>query len=281
MGAIPVSLRPLVLLTPSQVAADELPRRVVSTGRALAGVYSTRVDRLADKLVKAALLGRGLEPWGKGHDALAAARLLAETGDAGLRFPEGTPRGPVADALARTLAALRRAGIPQERVAAIAGASSATSDDAPRLGALARLYDGYCALVEGSENDRDAWLAAVREGLSRASWLHGAEVLITDDLEFEPDEIELVAAIGERFPVRILRRPLPPSLRTSSYRGRMTSHGVSEVEWVETILAPAAPPSPRHPWRVCARRCSSRRAGQRYRLPMEARRGRTMPPSSL
>jgi len=239
-----VSLRPLVLLTPSSAAAVELPRRLASTGRALAGIYAMKPLDLARALAEPVLLGRGLRPWTSGHDALVAARLLAETRDAGLRFPEGTPRAPVAAALARTLQALRRAGIQPERVAALAAAPTATPDDASRLGALARLYAGYHQALEGRTADPVTLVAAAREGLSRARWLDGAEVLIADDLELEPDEIELVKALAAAFPVRVLRRPLPPSLRVSSFRGRLAAHGVREADWAETPLAAAAPPEP-------------------------------------
>ena len=118
-----VTLRPLVLLTPSLAAAVELPRRLASTGRALAGVYPMKPLDLARALAEPVLLGKGLLPWTSGHDALLASRLLAESGGAGLRLPEGTPRAPVASALARTLTALRRGGIAPERLAAlVAGA---------------------------------------------------------------------------------------------------------------------------------------------------------------
>ena len=239
-----MSLRPLVLLTPSQAAAVELPRRVASTGRAIAGVYAMKPLDLARALAEPVLLGRGLSPWTSGHDALVAARLLAETDNAGLRFPEGTPRAPVAAALARTLAALRRAGIPAARVAGLASAPGATPDDARRLAGLSRLYDGYRELVHGRTADPVAILAAAREGLSSARWLEGAEVLIADDLELEPDEVELIGALAARFPVRVLRRALPPSLRLHSFRGRLAAHGVREADWAETPLAAAAPPEP-------------------------------------
>jgi len=239
-----VSLRPLVLLTPSQAAAVELPRRVASTGRAIAGVYAMKPLDLARALAEPVLLGRGLSPWTSGHDALVAARLLAETDNAGLRFPEGTPRAPVAAALARTLAALRRAGIPAARVAGLASAPGATPDDARRLAGLSRLYDGYRELVHGRTADPVASQPAAREGLSSARWLEGAEVLIADDLELEPDEVELIGALAARFPVRVLRRALPPSLRLHSFRGRLAAHGVREADWAETPLAAAAPPEP-------------------------------------
>ena len=87
-------------------------------------------------------------------------------------------------------------------------------------------------------------IAAAREGLERAPWLDEAYVLIADDLELEPDEIELVKALAARVPVHVLRRPLPPSLRQYSFRGLLAAHGVREVAWSETPLAAAAPPEP-------------------------------------
>ena len=253
-----MSLRPLVLLTPSQAAAVELPRRVASTGRAIAGVYAMKTLDLARALAEPVLLGRGLSPWTSGHDALVAARLLAETDNAGLRFPEGTPRAPVAAALARTLAALRRAGIPPERVAGLASAPGATPDDASRLSALSRLYDGYLDLVVGRTADPVAILAAAREGLASARWLEGAEVLIADDLELEPDEVELIGALAARFPVRVLRRALPPSLRLHSFRGRLAANGVGEVDWADTPLAAAARSEERRVGKECSSPCRSR-----------------------
>jgi len=240
----PVSLRPLVLLTPSSAAAVELPRRLASTGRAIAGVYAVKPLDLARLLAEPLLLGRGLVPWTSGHDALVAARLLAETSGAGLALPEGTPRAPVAAALARTLAALRRAGIAPPRVAALAEAKDATPDDARRLTALARLHAAYQERLAGKVADPVSLIAAAREGLAGARWLDGAYVLIADDLELEPDEIELVKALAARVPVHVLRRPLPPSLRQGSFRGLLAEHGVREVDWSETPLAAAAPPEP-------------------------------------
>ena len=239
-----MSLRPLVLLTPSSAAAVELPRRLASTGRALAGIYALKPLDLARLLAEPVLLGRGLAAWTGGHDALVAARLLAETGDGGLDLPQGAPRAPVAAALARTLAALRRAGIEPARVAALADSAGATPDDARRIGALARLYAGYHERLEGRVADPVSLIAAAREGLARARWLDGALVLIADDLELEPDEIELVKALAARLPVQVLRRPLPPSLRQLSFRGLLAEHGVREVAWSETPLAAAAPPEP-------------------------------------
>jgi RecB family exonuclease len=239
-----LTLRPLVLLTPSLAAAVELPRRLASTGRALAGVYAIKPLDLARALAEPVLLGRGLQPWTSGHDALLAARLLAESGGAGLRLPEGTPRGPVAATLARTLTALRRGGIAPERLAALAAAAPAGSDDARRLASLARLYRGFHGALEGRTADPVTLLAAAREGLPRARWLAGAEVIVADDLELDPVEVEFVAALAAAFPVRVLRRALPASLRPASFRGRLAARGVAEVSWSETPLAPLAPLAP-------------------------------------
>ena len=239
-----MTLRPLVLLTPSLAAAVELPRRLASTGRALAGVYPMKPLDLARALAEPILLGRGLRPWTSGHDALLAARLLAESGDAGLRFPEGTPRAPVAATLARTLTALRRGGIAPERLAALAAAAPAGSDDARRLASLARLYRGFHAALEGRTADPVTLLAAAREGIPRARWLEGAEVIVADDLELDPVEVEFVAALAAALPVRVLRRAMPASLRRASFRGRLAARGVAEVPWSETPLAPLDPLAP-------------------------------------
>jgi RecB family exonuclease len=239
-----VTLRPLVLLTPSRAAAVELPRRLASTGRALACIYALKPLELARALAEPLLLGRGLLPWTSGHDALLASRLLAESGGAGLRLPEGTPRAPVAAALARTLTTLRRGGIAPERLGGLVTAAAPASDEARRLASLKRLYRDFHGALEGRTADPVTLFAAARQGLARARWLEGALVLVTDDLELDPVEIEFVAALAASLPVRVLRRALPPSLRPGSFRGRLAARGVAEVEWSETPLAPLAPPPP-------------------------------------
>jgi RecB family exonuclease len=239
-----VTLRPLVLLTPSRAAAVELPRRLASTGRALACIYAMKPLELARALAEPLLLGRGLLPWTSGHDALLASRLLAESGGAGLRLPEGTPRAPVAAALARTLTTLRRSGIAPERVAGLVTAAAPGSDEARRLASLKRLYRDFHGALEGRTADPVTLFAAARDGLSRARWLSGAEVLVTDDLELDPVEIEFVTALAAALPVRLLRRALPPSLRPASFRGRLAARGVAEVDWSETALGPLGPLPP-------------------------------------
>ncbi|HYN05109.1 MAG TPA: PD-(D/E)XK nuclease family protein [Vicinamibacteria bacterium] len=237
-----MTLRPLVLLTPSLAAAVELPRRLASTGRALAGIYAMKPLDLARALAEPVLLGQGLDPWTSGHDALLASRLLAESGEAGLRLPEGTPRTPVAAALARTLTALRRGGIAPERLASLVAGAPPGSDDARRLASLKRLYRDFHGALEGRTADPATLFAAAREGLARARWLEGAEVLVADDLELDVVEAEFVAALAAALPVRVLRRALPPSLRPASFRGRLATRGVAEVDWSDTPLAPLAPP---------------------------------------
>src|SRR5262245_61332112 len=118
-----VSLRPLVLLTPSTAAAVELPRRLAAAGRAVAlyrfpepgrDHYRSGVLDLARAVAEPELLGKGLAAWDAGHDARLAARLLEEDAG-GLRLPTDVPRGPVAAALARTLEDLRQAAVLPER----------------------------------------------------------------------------------------------------------------------------------------------------------------------
>jgi RecB family exonuclease len=239
-----VAFRPLVLLVPSRAAASELPRRLASTGRALAGVYALKPLELARTLAEPVLLGRRLAAWDPGHDALLAARLLAETGDAGLRLPAHAPRGPLAAALARTLSELRRAGLPPERVAALAADPALDAEDARRLRALATLYRAFHDALSGRAADPVALLEAAREGLPRAAWLADAEVLIADDLELDAAEERFVEALAAARPVRILRRPLPPGLRAGSLRAGFARRGVAEADWAETPLAPLAPAPP-------------------------------------
>ena len=103
--------------------------------------------------------------------------------------------------------------------------------------------------------------AAAREGLARARWLEGAEVVVADDLELDPVEVEFVAALAAALPVRVLRRALPPSLRPASFRGRLAARGVAEADWSDTPLAPLAPPPPPASLVACARGSSRRAAG--------------------
>jgi RecB family exonuclease len=190
------------------------------------------------------LLGRCLWAWDSGHDALLAARLLAETADAGLQLPPSAPRAPLAAALARTLSEIRRAGIGPERVAALAEDPTRAAEDVRRLRALATLYRGFHDALEGRAADPVALLAAAREGLSSARWLADADVLIADDLELDAAEADFVVALAAARPVRILGRSVPAGLRPASFRGRFATRGVAEVDWSETALAPLAPAPP-------------------------------------
>ena len=54
----------------------EIPRRLASTGRAVAGIYPLTLTDLARAVAEPALLGRGLQAWDAGHAALVATRLL-------------------------------------------------------------------------------------------------------------------------------------------------------------------------------------------------------------
>ncbi len=87
-------------------------------------------------------------------------------------------------------------------------------------------------------------LAAAREQLAGAALLADAEILLVDDIELDPGELELLAALAAAHPMRVLRRSLPPSLRSGSLRAELAARGVPEVEWAETPLAAVAPAEP-------------------------------------
>ncbi len=246
-------MTPIVLLAPSMAAALELPRRLAAAGRAIAlyrfpepgrDHYRSGVLDLARAVAEPELLGRGLAAWDAGHDTRLAARLLGEDRGGGLTLPADVPRGPVAAALARTLEDLRQAGVPPERLEALADRARSAPEDQARLRALARLYRAFETAREGRVADPGTILRAAAAALPRAAWLQGAEILIVEDLELDEREKEFLAAVARRFPVRLLRRDVPPSLEPSSLRGWARENGVAAVGWEETVLAPLAPPPP-------------------------------------
>jgi ATP-dependent helicase/nuclease subunit B len=238
-----VGLRPLLLLVPSRAAAVELPRRLASTGRALAAVYAMKPLELAQALAAPALLGGGLRAWDAGHDALLAARLLSGREGASLRLPAGAPLAPVSSALARTLQALRRAGVPPRELQHLAEEPGRAEEDARRLAALATLHEGFqAALADAADPVR--LYGAAREALAGARWLDEADVVLTDDLELDPAEAAFVAALAAHRPVRILRRVIPPGLQAAAFRRTFAGHGVHEAAWCDTPLAALAPAEP-------------------------------------
>jgi RecB family exonuclease len=236
-----VSLRPVILLSPSMAAAVELPRRLASAAGALAGVYPFKVLDLARALAEPVLLGRGLGAWDNGHDALLATRLLAEEG---MGMAPELPRAPVAAVLARTLQALRRGGIDPGQLSAFAARPAPTHGDTERRTALARLYQRFHESLDGRAADPATLLAAAAERLADAPWLTDAEVLVVDDLELDVVERDFVAALASVRPVSLLRRDRPLSLRPSSFGAWAAERGVREVDIEETMLAPLAPEQP-------------------------------------
>jgi RecB family exonuclease len=233
---------PLILLVPSRAAAVELPRRLATAKGALAGVYPFKLADLARALAEPALLGRGLGPWDPGHDALLAARLL--DGAHGLPLAEDVPRRPVAVALARTLSELRRAGVDPRKVDGLALRAAATADDRARLRALGSLYRAFEETVDGHFADPATLFRAAREHLGQAAWLEGAEILVVDDLDIDAGEAALLAALGERCPLRRLARPRPSALRAGSFTDWAERHHAPAVPWANSPLAPLAPPEP-------------------------------------
>jgi ATP-dependent helicase/nuclease subunit B len=232
-------VRPLVLLVPSFAAARELPRRLASTGRALAGVYGLGVRDLARALAEPALLGRGLRPWNRGHASLVAARLL--DGPHGLPLDAGLPRAPVALALARTLVALRAGGVDAGRMDA-AVAAAATEEDRARVRQVASLYRAFTAEVDGHFADGVTLLRAAADALPRAAWLRDADVLVVDDLELDPAERAFVAALARALPVRALAHDAPPEVAEGGFAAWAAAHGIARTAWTDSPLAALAPP---------------------------------------
>jgi RecB family exonuclease len=194
---------------------------------------------VARAVAEPALLGRGLKPWDTGHDALLAARLL--DGDHGLRLDPAMPRTPVAQTLARTLGALRRAGVSARQLEALAGRADRSPEDAERLRALAGLYSRFHDALEGHFADPVTLLAAARTHLREAPWLREARVLLVDDLEPDAAEEAFLDALAAAVPVSRLMRPRPAAVGG----GRPApSHPVSEVAWADSPLAAIAPPPP-------------------------------------
>lgn len=235
------AVRPLVLLVPSIAAARELPRRLASTGRAIAGVYGLGVRSLARALGEPALLGRGLRPWNRGHASLVAARLL--DGPHGLALDAGLPRAPVALALARTLVALRAGGVDGDRLQA-AVAAAVTGEDRARVRAVASLHRAFTAEVENRFADGVTLLRAAADALPGASWLKDAEVLVVDDLELDPAERAFVAALARTLPVRMLAQDAPPAVADGGFAAWASGHRIARVPWADSPLAPLAPPPP-------------------------------------
>jgi RecB family exonuclease len=237
-------LRPVVLLVPSAAAATELPRRLASTGRALAGPYALTLRGLLRALAEPKLLVSGLKPWDTGHAALLAARLL--DGPHGLRLDARLPLGPVAQALARTLSELRLGGVSPDAVADLARRAGPSVEDVERLRAVADLYRRFHDAVEGRFADSAALLRAAGQGLTDAAWLREAEVLVPADLELEPMEREFLAALARAIRVRRLETPRPASLAPSAFAAAADALGIAGVPIDATPLAPLAPP-PRPP----------------------------------
>ena len=225
-------------------AAVELPRRLASAGRAVAGLYPFKVMDLARAIAEPALLGRGLLAWGAGHDALLAARLIEETtGPRGLRLAPELPRAPVAAALARTLSSLRRAGIEPPRLESLADRAAATTEDRDRLRAVAALYRGFHDAIEGRFADSATILRAAREHLAEARWLQGAEVLVVDDLELDGLEAAFVSDLARSLPVRVLHHDRPLGVGAGSFAAWAATRGIATAALSDTVLAPLAPPA--------------------------------------
>jgi len=236
-----VPLAPVILLTPSQAAALELPRRLAELGRARAAILPTKLLDLARRIAEPELLGSGLGSWDLGHDALLAARLLS--GSHGLRLPADVPRPRVAAALSRTLGSLRRAGVPAQALGRLAEEAK-TEEDGVRLRAVAGLYEGFHAAVEARFADTACLLRAAAERAATTPWLKQAEILVVGAPELDPLERELLRALAAATSVRFLSEPVPESLRAGGFAAWAASAALVPVAWSGTPLRELEPPPP-------------------------------------
>lgn len=236
-----MALEPVLLVVPSRAAAVELPRRLASSGRAVAGLVPMLPLDLARALAEPVLLGRSFRPWNHGHAALLAGRLLDRPH--GLRLGPGVPRPALAAALARTLGALRAARVTPERLEALA-ASAATEDDRERLRALALFHRGFAEEVEGRFADPATLVAAACEALACTPWLRGTTVILAPGLDPDPLERELLLALFRVFPVSFLSDVVPGCLAPSSFPSWAEASGVRRGSWADGVLAPLAPADP-------------------------------------
>jgi len=236
-------MRTTVLIAPSMAAVVELPRRLAMTGKAVSGLYAFKLADLARALAEPELLARGLAAWDAGHDALLAARLLANDPKGGFAIAADLPKGPVAATLARTLAELRRASAAPESLEGLA-ARATNPEDQARLLTLARVYRAFHTAREERVADPNTVLRTATGALARASWLEDAEIVVVEDVEAGPLEQGFLSALARARPVKILGRPLPPSLLPSSFRAFAAEAGILEASWSETALIPLAPPAP-------------------------------------
>lgn len=196
-------LRPTLLLVPSLAAKVEWPRRLASTGRAVAGLLPFRLRELAEAVAEPVLLGSGARAWNGGLLAHLAERHLNES--PALPLDAALPRGTVARALARTLGEMRSVRLPPRAIDALAARTDTAAEDAARLRALAHLYRRF-------EEDMQEFLDPVRiyeEAAARVgdvAWLRGCDGLLVEPLEARGVKRVFLEALGRVVPLRLLER---------------------------------------------------------------------------
>ncbi len=196
-------LRPTLLLVPSFAAAVEWPRRLASTGRAVAGLLPFRLIDLARAVAEPVLLGGGSRMWDSGLSALLAARHLEERPS--LRLEASAPRGPVAAALARSLSGLRAMALPPHALEAFAAVAGRTLEDATRLRAVAHLYRRFDEDLHGFL-DPVALYREARRIVGETAWLRGASVLLVEPLDVRGHARLFLEAVSQVASVRLLDR---------------------------------------------------------------------------
>ncbi len=230
-------LQATLLIVPSLAAASLWPRRLASTGRAVAGLLPFRLQELATAVAEPALLGGGRRLWDSGLAALLAGRHLGEVPQ--LRLDVNLPSGPVAAALARTLRDLRARGFTPDEVAAFAARGGGSGDDADRLAALAALYRRFDADMAGFLDPAAIYKEAAAR-VAETPWLRGVAGLVVERLDVHGHERLFFEALARTVPLRHLDEgyagtlleplappPMPPDLEAV----------------VARLFAPPAPPT--------------------------------------
>ena len=225
LGAFPLAAEVLVV-APSQQAADELVRPLVVSQGARFGVHRLTFNRLISLLAMEHTARRGLTYVdGLGAQAVAARALYALRGDASL-----APLGAIAGmpglpkAIATTWRDLSHARIEPHRLVATG----------PLGPSLARIFEEYRAQLEAARLiDRAGVIEAALTAVESASPYAGLPLLLLDVQLESALERELVSALAVR----------SPSVLATASENRARSSGrvhARSLELMEAALGKAA-----------------------------------------
>jgi len=199
LGALPADAEVLVLAA-TRTAADELVRGVVAERGARFGVERLTLGHLAARLAVPALAAAGRVPASPlALDAVAARAVHALVAGGELRyFAEVATRPGFPAAVARTLAELRLADVPQQALHALPGSG-------PDLAALAATFARE--LLAAGLADRAEVLATALDATAADRPPVGVPLLLLDLPPLAPREAALVEALARRAPQVLATQP--------------------------------------------------------------------------